>query len=484
MMKGFRSIIKIAAFLLILGFLLYGINGALEPKYTLANSEWPTTSTFRSFYTMEKDSVDVLFLGSSFCVNGFIPQEIYNQYGIRSYNLGSEQQSVLLSYYWLEEALRFQKPSVVVLEGHYLQNVHPESPINTTEGLVRKSLDPMRLSKVKYDAVRAVCALDERQETASWYLTNIRFHDRWKSLGEIDFDNGESMYSPLKGWAPGNEGPITYTIPVADDGGEEIADLSPLMVEYFCRMADLCREKGIRLVVMDVPYVMSAEVYRAYKKLCSEQGADYIELGTEEAWNAMGVELPRENTFGHGNIWGNIKISRYAGKILSERYGVAGREDAQYEESKPFYEHFLSTARLKEMAGSEAPDADEYLSLLKDSRFTVFVAMGPETVSALPEAVQGRLSDLGFSRWEAGTKYLGILTDDGITEETGDELWVSGRFRGKNSTYDIKNFGSGDGAYCMMTIDDEEFKFSPEGLSILVYDSVTHQKWVTCISTP
>ena len=136
------------------------------------------------------------------------------------------------------------------------------------------------------------------------------------------------------------------------------------------------------------------------------------------------------------------------------------------------------------MAGSEAPDADEYLSLLKDSRFTVFVAMGPETVSALPEAVQGRLSDLGFSRWEAGTKYLGILTDDGITEETGDELWVSGRFRGKNSTYDIKNFGSGDGAYCMMTIDDEEFKFSPEGLSILVYDSVTHQKWVTCISTP
>ena len=89
-MKHWKNAGRCAGFLAILLASLLLINSVLEGKYILRNSKWPTTSTYRQFYQMEPNSVDVLFLGSSLVVNAFAPQEIYNDYGIRSYNLASE----------------------------------------------------------------------------------------------------------------------------------------------------------------------------------------------------------------------------------------------------------------------------------------------------------------------------------------------------------------------------------------------------------
>ena len=140
-------------FLLALMILTVRTNRVLEVKSFYGNnSSWPTTSTYEQFYKMKRNSIDVLFLGSSVCVNAFSPQEMYNIYGIRSYNLGSEQQSMVLSYYWLKEALRFQKPKVVIIDTTLCyENFNPRilPLLNTGEGLIRKCLDPMRWSSVK-----------------------------------------------------------------------------------------------------------------------------------------------------------------------------------------------------------------------------------------------------------------------------------------------------------------------------------------------
>ena len=115
MKKHIMGFVRSILFLAILFTSLFYINTMLRPKYTPKNSSWPTSGYYQ-FYKMREHSVDVLFLGSSVTVNAFSPQEIYNKYGIRSYNLGSEQQSPICSYYWLKEALRFQKPQVVLLD--------------------------------------------------------------------------------------------------------------------------------------------------------------------------------------------------------------------------------------------------------------------------------------------------------------------------------------------------------------------------------
>ncbi len=51
--------------------------------------------------------------------------------------LGAQQQSLPVSYFWLMEALRYQSPSVVVLD---------TEPLNSSEAAVRLAMDSMRWS--------------------------------------------------------------------------------------------------------------------------------------------------------------------------------------------------------------------------------------------------------------------------------------------------------------------------------------------------
>ena len=135
--------IRAVALVLLVAVGMAGINQLLEPEYFITNP-WPTTATFVGFYEMERDTVDVLFLGSSHAAAAFSPQELYDGYGITSYNLGSEQQNLLITYYWLKEALRYQSPKVVVLDCLMLFSYMPSEVLNTTEGFARKAIDPMR----------------------------------------------------------------------------------------------------------------------------------------------------------------------------------------------------------------------------------------------------------------------------------------------------------------------------------------------------
>ena len=475
MKTGVKSVIKILAFICILAAILLSINEVLIPKYFLSNTVWPTTATYNSFYALKNNTIDVLFIGSSYCVNGLSPQEIYNQYGIRSFNLGSQEQSVFLSYYWLKEALNYQSPSVVVLEGRFFRPFHPHNPIKTPEGLIRKCLDPMRLSLVKIEAVNDLCSRDSSQIKSSWYLTNIRFHDRWKSLGEIDFDNSEIYYSHLMGWAPGNGELLDEFNPLVVSDDEKLYQFDDLTVEYFQKMAELCQRNGITFVVINVPASgMNSSIYQAYKKICEENGVDYIDLTKKEEWDELGIELSRDNPVGHGNIWGNIKTSRYVGKILYERYNVPQINDSQFEENKGFYEHIKSSFRLREVT-----DVDEYLCLLNDNRYCVFISVKGDAAKTLKETTKTRLKELGFGKeWDAETdyrkSYIGIITDEGVMEKTDGVIKITGRFRDRNNSFSVISRGYKDkgGSYSSIVIDGEEKSVNERGLNIVVYDTV------------
>ena len=108
------------------------LNQVLTPKY-FYNNTWPTTSTYLGFYKMERNTVDVLFFGSSHAVSSFSPQILYDRYGITSYNLGCEQQNLITYYYLLKEALRFQKPKAIVLDCYILFPYNKTEVLNTSE---------------------------------------------------------------------------------------------------------------------------------------------------------------------------------------------------------------------------------------------------------------------------------------------------------------------------------------------------------------
>lgn len=474
MQDRIKGVVKSIIFLIILVIMLYYINQILQPKYIYRNNIWPITSTYNQFYRMEKNSIDVLFFGSSVCVNAFSPQEIYNNYGIRSYNLGSQQQNIFLSYYWLKEALRFQSPQVVVLDTRFLFEYHPEYILNTAEGMIRPCLDPMKWSAVKVEAVNDLCSIDESHSKLSYYLTNIRFHSRWSSLTEYDIDMSEVQYAELKGYsAIADYGPQSYTTFDLGDT-DKYQDFKPTMQVYLDRTVEFCRENDIKLVLVSLPgNAMNDEIHNSLTKYASDNNVDYYNLCETGNYETIGAVLPEESVIDHENLWGSIKMSKYIGKLLSETYNVAAIQDAQWEETKGYYEHMIKNCELIHIS-----DFAEYLKAIDDQNYSVFISVGYDAVAGLTDEMKEALKELGIKtdwtnkyRW---SYYAVILPNADVLEEISeDTLTVTGGFRGNRSVYTITSNGYYTGGTTSITIDGTNYSKNGSGFNIVVYDNAT-----------
>ena len=69
-----------------------------------------------SYYTEENNSIDVLICSTSHASKGILPMEIYEKYGIRSYNLSTSIQPIEATYYLLSETLNNQDLKVFVYD--------------------------------------------------------------------------------------------------------------------------------------------------------------------------------------------------------------------------------------------------------------------------------------------------------------------------------------------------------------------------------
>ena len=470
-----KNIMRSIIFLSILISSLIMINRVLVPKYIIKNSLWPTTTTYAQFYEMDKNSIDVIFLGSSVTVNAFIPQEIYNEYGIRSYNLGSEQQSIFLSYYWLKEALRFQNPKVVVLDLRFMRDYHPESPINTVESLTRKCLDPMKWSSVKSEAVHDLCKLDESQSELSYYLTNIRFHSRWSDIQEYDINKEPANTASLYGFAPIiSKGPEEF-IPYEQNDSSITMEFDSVMQYYLDCIVEICKNNNIQLMLVDLPDTdMDDAINNTHTEYAKEKGVSYYNLCSTEYYNKIGASLPEESAIAHANIWGAIKISSMVGLILKENYGITAVKDAQYEKTRDFYEQIKKSANLVRIT-----DQGEYLEALDNPNYAVFMtAHGGSTVVLEQEYVMKGLYNLGleckFQNMADCSYIAAIIGGEVVVEESSmSKINYVGSFRNRNSVFTLHSSGKSTGESSLITIEGGQYTMSIVGLNIAVYDLTT-----------
>lgn len=475
MKKILTKIGKSIAFIMILVLVLVGANGILMPKTYINNSVWPSTSKFNQFYDMDKDSVDVLFIGSSVVANAFSPQEIYDSYGIRSYNLASQQQSVFFNYYWLKEALKYQSPKVVVMDTKFLFTLHPESPVNTTEGIGREIVDNMRWSKNKIDMIDALCDLDDSQSKLSYYLTNIRYHSRWTELDESDFNFALSDHDQLKGQSIlTTYGEDSYT-PFVPSNSDIESELNPVMEKYFGKIVELCQSNNIRLVLVSLPDVMTDAMNNKLTSLAEQYGIDYYNFCLQEHYDAIGAQLPKENVIEHENIWGAIKMSRYMAGILKSTYGVSAVSDRQWDDTSAYYKHILNSAELQHIE-----DVDQYLSILNsDVDYVTFISVKDDGFRFITDEDIVLLNSLGLLapfKDMFRYSYCGIIdnSNGNIEQLSPDEVvTISGNILDSEAIYEMTSGGGNAGVTCSIIINGTNYEIDSVGLNIVVYDRLS-----------
>lgn len=475
MRKKVFKFTRVIAFLVILLLTLAAVNLILLPKSYAGNSTWPASTTFNQFYEMEEDSIDVIFIGSSVVANAFSPQQIYDDYGIRSYNLASAQQSIFLSYYWLKEALQYQSPQVVVLDSKFIFDLHPESPINTTEGVGRETIDNMKWGANKRELIDELCSVDSSQDKLSYYLTNIRYHGRWTELDESDFNLSLSDHDALKGQAVitslGDEEYTTFT----PSDTTIMASPQALMEDCLNRIVELCNENDIQLMLISLPDTMTDATNNYLSYYAAAHEINYYNFCLTDYYNAIGATLPKENVVEHENIWGAAKMSKYVGSILRDTYHVPGVEDSQWADTSAYYQHILNNANLKYIDNFE-----EYLTTLQgDYNYVTFIAIKDDGFRYITDSEIALLNSLGlyapFSDMFRYSYCAVIDPQNGNSEELSDakQVTLTGSMNEGSGLYSLVSGGGNAGVNVGISIDGSSYAVNYVGINITVYDRLT-----------
>lgn len=245
----------------------------LTPKWSV---EFRSGTNARGFYKMPRQSVDVLLLGSSHIVSGVDPNLMYEQYGLSAYCCGTEAQPMLGSYTWLREALRYQDIRAVVLDVQELF-------LDGNEVNYRKSLDYMRLSPVKWQALRAYRQINPSMNFLSYLLPLVQYHGRYTELTEVDFTGDRS--DAYRGYLIETKKRGVDFTGIDPSQDAEPADIRPENLAYFRALCELCRSEDIALVLVITPDIsFTAGMHAAVQALADEYSLPFYDFNVTADW--------------------------------------------------------------------------------------------------------------------------------------------------------------------------------------------------------
>lgn len=303
-----KTWINVACVIFTVLFLIV-LQNLFMPKYMSSIHEG---NLVEEYYDELKEH-DVVFIGDCEVFSNVSPVTLWEKYGITSYIRGSAQQLVWQSYYLLEEMLSYETPEVVVFNVLAMKYNEPQK-----EAYNRLTLDGMKLSKSKVGAIKASMMKDE--SLVSYFFPILRYHSRWSELSSEDvtylFDkktvshNGYLMRIDKK---PVNVIPEGRKLPDYQFGSNAYA--------YLDKMTQLCKEKGIELILIKSP-----SVYPYWYPEWDEQMVEYAKaneltyINFLETAEEMGIDYSEDTYDGglHLNLSGAEKFTNYFGGILSE----------------------------------------------------------------------------------------------------------------------------------------------------------------------
>lgn len=445
-----------------MALILSGLGRRMSRPEVLSNY-YTAGSVFEGMYGLKDDTLDVLFLGSSHGYNSYDPQHLYDVYRLRSYNLSTSRQGPIASYYWLKEVLKTQSPKAVVFEVCFLFH-------ETDEPSLRIALNPMHLSRNKLDAIKDLSALDpELYDPLSFFFPLIRYHERWKeprdNFFQREMTKGQNW---LKGYFPGFQ--VFYDgenyVPFAQASKEKIpgAEMDvpeEFRLRYLNRMAELCSQEGITLILACSPSTLwTAEQHNFMADYASTHGLPFYDFNCAEIYQALDYDINTENLdTGHPNVLGASKITSWFGNLLTHQYGLTGTDDAQWVLSKPY-----SSVVYEDFAVFSSYILSDYLKAAQKEHYTIFLTIDGE-YEASPESLE-ELQKMGIV-WAPGKKVCACIDYPSGTV-LQQESYLEGTYDGGLYKYHL----SLENPRASIILNRQEMVSNDKHLHICVFDNV------------
>lgn len=431
------------------------------------------------FYALEKDTVDVLYVGSSHAFTAFYPEDIFHDYGITGYVRASSMQRIWQSYTLMEESFQYQHPKIVVYEVAVSYFDVPNS-----EAFNREMFDNMRPSLVKYRGVKE--AMNEDESLLSYVFQIIRYHDKWKELSENDF---------LANKYPDNMLIKGATARIAIVPAENLdnnlysldvlpAEMPERCYEYLYKMKQLCDKNGAELVLVKVPtlysYFWSGANHLKMEEIADELGVKFLdynvgEYATEIDWNTETLDGGN-----HLNYHGALKISKIFGQWLLDNYDWEDkRNNPAYSCWNDDYEKYKKEVNAAMLC--YAGTLNQYMDLLKGTDYLVVISAKEDALNQIKEPEIQALDLIGcnidYSNGECTKANLwGSFKGEEIVSDKGERV-VSYKKEIMTHLLEFESLSLDSGNTVKICIDGEDYSPNLRGLNIVVYD-LEHNKLV------
>lgn len=353
----------------------------------------------KSYYLQKENTVDVLLIGSSHIYCNVNTGTLWDTFGMSAFDLGGAEQPYWNSYYFIKEALKTQRPKVIVMSvtipGIRFDDYQSEAWLMTN--LYGMHWNTNRIENNK------VSTLPESFWRLLFPMNTI--HSRYTDLTRDDFvdKNYDIAYKgfDLRSTVTPYERPdIT--------GVTEMTPMTEKQEIYLRKIIELTKKENIPLLLVSVPYVVTEDAQKIYNyefDVAAQEGIECIDFN--KCYDLMGLDFSTDMAEElHLNISGSAKFTKCLGQYLVDRYGIPDhRGDSNYsswEKNALIERQEINAAQIPLM-----DDFSEYLDVVNnDNYITIIDFEGME--ATVCDSVLVKLSEMGVDTGSIENGYVSV----------------------------------------------------------------------------
>ncbi len=365
------------------------------------------------------DSYDVLFFGNSHMANGVFPMELWNDYGIVSYNLAGFGLPMPAIYWVMKNALDESEPALVIIDCY---NLASEEKAGRKE-MLHAQTDHLPLSFHKIQMINDL--IEEPGERLEFIWNFAAYHDRWWDLDQADFEGKVNVQKGAE---------IAFDVVSPNKMAqrpEKAVEVDSVGVEYLRRMIEECQNRNIEVMLTYLPFPASEEDWEEalyVEDIAREYEVSYINF-LDLSVVDLAVDCSDKNS--HLNGSGGRKVTAYIGKYIDEHYNIADhRGEGAYAGWEEDYRQY-TRYKLDVMAQTET--LDKYLMMLADPAFDCCIYVDGEAgIWRQNEMYMPLVENIAGERTEK--------LSQAVTSGGDYFLMVDNKRRGLNENVDGKQF--------------------------------------------
>ncbi|MFT3984691.1 MAG: hypothetical protein QM697_12350 [Lachnospiraceae bacterium] len=461
------KISKIVLFLSCLAILLFILNEILKYKSNDGIDQ------MRAFYTNADNTIDVLFMGSSHTYSNINTGILYRDFGIAAFDLGGAEQLLWNNYNWLVEALKTQRPQVVVLEIFSTGVIKDDFQ----GAWLMENLYGMKPSENYYEAVKK-STLDTAFN--SYILPFTRHHSRYTEIAEEDFEYEEYLKT-FKGFEPKWGVQADQELIAPDiESVSEMTVISEKAERYYRKYIELCAQEGIPLLIICSPYQVTEDAQKIYNYMFSiAEEYDVPCLDFNKMYTELGLNFSTDLCeWSHLNEKGNVKYTAWLGNYLKEHYEIPDRrEDKAYITWQQDADRWTQEYNQYVLPGVK--DAGEYLKKLDNPYYTLIVTINEHNdFSRMSDSVKQELAGIGIDE-TALRQEIVVVKKDQILFQSAEEIyeWYTS-FKKSDIivSRELREKGGNTERKSKILINGEEYQHAQSPLGIIIYDHLLNKK--------